>query len=447
MIPKFVILILLPILLTVVYLGSADENVVGIVSLGIMLVGLFATMVIRTPVWGALMLIIALHWFQLEGISHSIYVMFLACFAYMVYLIRVGDHKADRTWLLMGASQLLFFALVFALKPYSLMMIFFFVDATALLFFLGCGLVRWDSSKVQALLTVHVWFMVIWAFVERAISLELRIEGPSLSSTNFAVLLAVSWTIWLVNGLLSNKTNVVWLCVMTVLVLMSILFSGTRMGILGMGLGGALCALCKLMILQRERVVGILVKFGFIMGFLAILAVILWNILPDDMFLKKGFETFLSGKLDASSMGRIAAWYTAWTIMKTHPIWGAGPGNFLLYNIELLQRYHFIPVVQTLPRLGHAHNLFLMVLSDYGLVGFAALSVVCGTCAVRLIRYIRKAWDGFGFALLCGGIVTLFLGLFDVFPLFPSSLGWGAWYMGVLFSLRTGDESRTGGDK
>jgi O-antigen ligase len=194
-------------------------------------------------------------------------------------------------------------------------------------------------------------------------------------------------------------------------------------------------------------VVGILVKFGFIMGFLAILAVILWNILPDDMFLKKGFETFLSGKLDASSMGRIAAWYTAWTIMKTHPIWGAGPGNFLLYNIELLQRYHFIPVVQTLPRLGHAHNLFLMVLSDYGLVGFAALSVVCGTCAVRLIRYIRKAWDGFGFALLCGGIVTLFLGLFDVFPLFPSSLGWGAWYMGVLYSLRTGDESRTGGDK
>ena len=117
MIPKFVILILLPILLTVVYLGSADENVVGIVSLGIMLVGLFATMVIRTPVWGALMLIIALHWFQLEGISHSIYVMFLACLAYMVYLIRVGDHKADRTWLLMGASQLLFFALVFALKP------------------------------------------------------------------------------------------------------------------------------------------------------------------------------------------------------------------------------------------------------------------------------------------------------------------------------------------
>ena len=78
MIPKFVILILLPILLTVVYLGSADENVIGIVSLGIMLVGLFCTMVIKTPIWGCLLLIISLHWFQLEGISYSIYLMFLA---------------------------------------------------------------------------------------------------------------------------------------------------------------------------------------------------------------------------------------------------------------------------------------------------------------------------------------------------------------------------------
>ena len=36
--------------------------------------------------------------------------------------------------------------------------------------------------------------------------------------------------------------------------------------------------------------------------------------------------------------------------------------------------------------------------------------------------------------------MTLFLGLFDVFPLFPSSLGWGAWYMGVLFSLKAASD-------
>ena len=38
MIPKFATLILLPILLTVVYLDSADDNVVGLVALGIMMV-------------------------------------------------------------------------------------------------------------------------------------------------------------------------------------------------------------------------------------------------------------------------------------------------------------------------------------------------------------------------------------------------------------------------
>ena len=120
-------------------------------------------------------------------------------------------------------------------------------------------------------------------------------------------------------------------------------------------------------------------------------------------------------------------------------MWGVGPGNFLAYNVEFLARYNFLPIVQTLPRLGHAHNLLLMVLSEQGLIGLATLMIICITCAKRLLVYIRYLWDGFGFALLSGGLVTLFLGLFDVFPLFPSSLGWGAWYMG-LFSLKAASD-------
>lgn len=457
MIPKFVTLILLPILLTVVYLGSADDNVVGLVALGVMLAGLFCTYVTKTPVWGVLLLIIALHWFQLEGISYSIFFMLAAVACFTLYTMRHGGLSMDKTWLILLMSQLAYVALVFAAHPYIMMKIFFFVNLTGLIFFLGSGLVKWNSKMVQLVLSAHLGFMVIWAFVERLISDELRVVGPSLSSTNFAVLLAVAWTIWFINGWICKHTKMFWLVLTTLLVFVSILFSGTRMGILGMMLGGLLGVLGRMFVTQRQRMTTLLFKFAIAAGVLAVLGIALWSLVPDDLFLKKGFEGLMSGKLDASSMGRIAAWYTAVTVIKSHPLWGCGPGNFLIYNAQLLDKFNFIPVVQTLPRLGHAHNLFLMVLSEHGLIGFSFLGLVVVACFWRLVNYIRRTWDGFGIALLCGGIVTLFLGLFDVFPLFPSSIGWGAWYMGVLLSLRKDSrteprkdsqtEPREGGDK
>ncbi len=457
MIPKFATLILLPILLTVVYLGSADDNVVGLVALGIMMVSLFCTFVTKAPVWGVLLLIISLHWFQLEGISYSIYFMLAAVSCFLIYAMRHGGLPLDRLWLILLMSQLFYVALVFAAHPYVMMKIFFFVNLTGLVFFLGAGLVKWDSWKVQQVLTAHLTFMVAWAFVERAVSYEMRIEGPSLSSTNFAVLLAVSWTIWFINGWLCKHTKMFWLVLMTMFVFVSILFSGTRMGILGMALGSLLGVLGRMFATQRQRVTSLLFRFAIAAGVLAVVAMAVWSLVPDDLFLKKGFEGLMSGKLDASSMGRIAAWYTAVTVIKSHPLWGCGPGNFLFFNAELLDKFNFIPVVQTLPRLGHAHNLFLMVLSEHGLIGFSFLGIVVVSCFWRLVNYIRKTWDGFGIALISGGIVTLFLGLFDVFPLFPSSIGWGAWYMGVLLSLRKDSqpepreelppEPREGGDE
>lgn len=440
MISRLVILVLLPILLTVGYLSSGERNIIGIIILAALGLGFFCTVVMKTPVWGALFLIISMHWFQVEGLAYTLYLLFFASLVYTLYLLRHGDLKWDRTWFLVALSQIAFVALVFVLRPYQVKLIFFYLNMTVFFFFLGSGLLRWDSSRVQTLLTAHLSYMVIWAFVERAISSEVRVAGASFSSTNFAVLLVVSWTIWFVNGLLRRQTRIFWLCVMTFLVFVSILFSGTRMGIIGMAMGGMLCLLSWQLIVQRDRVVGLLVKLAAFACIFAILGLVVWNMLPDDLFLKQGFETLMSGKLDASSLGRIAAWYTALTVIHSDPVWGIGPGNFLSYNVEVLESFSFIPIVELIPRLGHAHNLVLMVLSEYGCLGAAFLLGVCIVCLKRLLGYIRRTWDAFGLALLSGGIVMLFLGLFDVFPLFPSSMGWGAWFMSVLFSLRKGEE-------
>ena len=435
-ISRLVFLIILPILLTMGYLGSGEKNVVGILILAMLCIAFFCTAVTKTPRWGALFLIMALHWFQVEGLSYTLYLMLLATFAYAMYMLRKGDLNLDKAWFMVVISQLGFVMIVYGLKPYPVNTIFFYLNLTALCFFLGSSLVRWDSSRMQALLTAHISYMVIWAFVERAISNETRVSGASFSATNFAVLLVVSWTIWFINGLLCKKTHLFWLCTMTFLVFVSILFSGTRMGLIGMCLGGLLCVLSRQLILQRDRVIKLLTHFALFSAVLVVLVVVVWNMLPDDLFLKQGLQTLLSGKLDPSSLGRIAAWYTAITIIQAQPVWGAGPGNFLIYNIELLENLSFLPMVDQIPRLGHAHNLFLMILAEYGCVGAGFLMIVCGICLKRLLSYIRRAWDGFGLAIFCGGIVMLFLGLFDVFPLYPSSLGWGTWFMSVMFSLR-----------
>ena len=443
MISRLVILVLLPILLTVGYLSSGERNIIGIIILAALSLGFFCTVVMKTPVWGALFLIISMHWFQVEGLAYTLYLLLFASLAYTLYLLRHGDMKWDRTWFLVALSQIAFVALVFVLRPYQVKLIFFYLNMTVFFFFLGSGLLRWDSSRVQTLLSAHLSYMVVWAFVERAISSEVRVAGASFSSTNFAVLLVVSWTIWFVNGLLRGQTRMFWLIVMTFLVFVSILFSGTRMGIIGMAMGGMLCLLSKQLMVEsdrRDRIMGMLPKFAVFTGVFALVAFVVWNMLPDDLFLKKGFETLMSGKLDASSLGRIAAWYTAVTVIHSDPVWGIGPGNFLSYNVSVLESFSFIPVVELIPRLGHAHNLVLMVLSEYGCLGAAFLLFVCAICLKRLLGYIRRTWDAFGLALLSGGIVMLFLGLFDVFPLFPSSMGWGAWFMSVLFSLRKGPE-------
>ena len=333
MISRLVILVLLPILLTMGYLGTSEKNIVGVLILAILSISFFCTVVTKTPRWGALFLIMALHWFQVEGLSYTLYLMLLATFAFAMYMLRNGDLRFDRSWFAVVFSQLAFMFIVFVLKPYPVNSIFFYLNLTALCFFLGSSLVRWDSSRVQALLTAHISYMVLWAFVERIISSETRVSGVSFSATNFAVLLVVSWTVWFVNGFLCKKTNVFWLCTMTFLVFISVLFSGTRMGLIGMCLGGLLCVLSRQLILQRDRVIRLLTQFALFSAILAVLVVVVWNMLPDDLFLKQGLETLLTGKLDPSTLGRIAAWYTAVTVIQAEPIWGIGPGNFLLYYI------------------------------------------------------------------------------------------------------------------
>lgn len=430
------LLVIASILVTGFFMVSSDTNYTGAIAFCLLLWSLFFAFIMDKPLASVLLMIISLHWFQLDGMTITLYFIPVAVILFLLYALNRRELRMDKAVLAAVAIILGHMGLVLLIKPFPIEYIFFYINAVCFVFFWGSSLFKWDSAKVQTILNAHLAFMIGWGFIERVLSSAPRIEGPALSSTNFAVMLVVAWTIWLVNGLLERHYKWMTLGIGSLLVLVVVLFSGTRMGLLGMGLCGVLMIICKLYLKYQRQVMRFLVYFTISFAAFCAFAYVVWQLLPDDLFLKQGMMTFLSGKLDMSSLGRLGAWATALDIIHTDPMWGVGPGNFMVRNKMLLDAYSMIPIVEITPRLGHAHNVVLLVLSEQGFVGFAALGSFCLIGLYYLLRCIWRYKSGLGLALLCGGIVTLFLGMFDVFPLFPSSLVWGAWYMSVLYSLR-----------
>lgn len=443
MIKKIFLLVLLPLLVTIAFLIVSDDNYVGAYALMLMIGGLFLTCVTQKPLWGVLFIAVSMHWVEVTGISASFFLFTPFSVLLFFYVASQQDHiRIDRRWLLIAAWTFAYMGLVYVVKPYPINNEFFYMNAVSFILFLVSSLIRWDSRSLHTFLTAYLVFAVAWSFVERIVSSADRVSGPSMSSTNFAVLLAVAWTIWFINGFLVRKVRMLNLVMMTFCVFICILLSGTRMGLLGLMAGLMLAALSKYVVLYRNQVVRLMVRMGIALVGVAVLAVVVWNLLPENLFLKQGLNTLLSGNLDPSSLGRIGAWLTAVDCIQKSPVWGIGPGNFLEKNKAFLEMASFLPKVDQLPRLAHAHNLYLKTWSEQGFIGFVNLGFVVVNCVACMVAYLRKNCDGFVLALMSGLLITLCLGMIDVFPLFPSSLGWGAWLMSVMFSLRGKKESR-----
>jgi O-antigen ligase len=107
---------------------------------------------------------------------------------------------------------------------------------------------------------------------------------------------------------------------------------------------------------------------------------------------------------DFTAVSRLAIWGGAFTVFARAPVVGAGFGNLRPLMGGLLG----------LPEgwMGDAHNLYLELLAESGLVGFIAFAVLIAgaLCAAR--RYVRQSQDEFVriigiavFAAVCGILV------------------------------------------
>lgn len=74
-----------------------------------------------------------------------------------------------------------------------------------------------------------------------------------------------------------------------------------------------------------------------------------------------------------SNTERILIWQSAWNMFKDHPILGVGLGQYT----ENYQKKYISPQAKE-PNLGHAHNNFMQMLAENGIVGFAGFIAMFG---------------------------------------------------------------------
>lgn len=95
-----------------------------------------------------------------------------------------------------------------------------------------------------------------------------------------------------------------------------------------------------------------------------------------------------AGDADAAARGRTAQSLAAWNVFVDHPVAGVGPGRFFREYSQSATNELGIRTVDTNRR---AHNLYLELAADQGLVGLTAFGGLVGTTMFGLLR-ARRRW-------------------------------------------------------
>ena len=97
----------------------------------------------------------------------------------------------------------------------------------------------------------------------------------------------------------------------------------------------------------------------------------------------------VSSNADFSSLMRIFLWEAAYKMFLSQPITGVGCGSFILYHEKYLN-----PVAQKLLYMGghpHAHNIFLHILAEMGIIGLIGTIIFITILLVKLFKMAKRS--------------------------------------------------------
>ena len=146
------------------------------------------------------------------------------------------------------------------------------------------------------------------------------------------------------------------------------------------------------------------------------------------MLASRAAETSAS---DPSLFGRYVLWYFAWRISKANLVFGVGMDNF-----RYVKHFYGYPAPWALSRAFNAHNLYLEVLADLGVVGFVAFFFLSGKAVVSSWRAARHgAARDLGLGLSAGFIACAVHGLVESVMFNPGIFALLGVFVGLALSL------------
>ncbi|MFC1699098.1 O-antigen ligase family protein [Candidatus Omnitrophota bacterium] len=153
---------------------------------------------------------------------------------------------------------------------------------------------------------------------------------------------------------------------------------------------GFAVAVCFLGVLENKKIIYLTVAFLLILGIIVPYLIET----PENIFahLKSVFSL-------TSNLDRKTIWQAAMQMIKDRPLFGHGyttfMGNFAKYG----QDYHYFKIEGIIP---YAHNCYLQIAAETGIVGLVSFLSVIGTFLVHSIVSLTKIKDRFHHAVLSG---------------------------------------------
>ncbi len=130
---------------------------------------------------------------------------------------------------------------------------------------------------------------------------------------------------------------------------------------------------------------------------------------------------------------RLPLWLAALCMFSDSPVEGHGPGSFLLLYQTCLRSWQAAHLLTVDPRLTPwAHNLFLEILAEQGLLGFIAWMIPLELALKKGVESVVKT-NRQGQGIVAAGIFTS-LAIFCLIGFFELSL-WRQWVAPLFFSL------------
>ncbi len=329
---------------------------------------------------------------------------------------------------------LFYYFIVALLKPYPLKGYWIVLHIEALAIFILTQFFSWNTEKIANISKLHMIALAVFGIIEVTFFYKSRIRGPMMSATVYADLLVIVWATWFSYELLNAKFRYLRVAIYTILVIAVIIATGTRMAIIAMVISFALTLFARVFILGQDSVHKKLMKIGIYGIAAALLLVYAWTLLPNDLTIKKNFQSLLQGQVDFSNLGRFFAWYCAIQAFKSSPLLGIGNGNFMQF---IQQNYANSPIPEVFLTLPHAHNATLAILCENGIIGIIIALIIVGMALLQLLRHaMQPSTPRSVYCLFIGFAVMYIISMIgEAIPYYPSSMAWIAWLLGAFMRL------------